>query len=55
MKRLILSLLSLPVVLLASPGTAHAVEAQAYCTVNSTYVSVAGHTVTTPSVTVPCP
>lgn len=33
----------------------HATAAEAYCTVESTYIVVAGRGVTTPSVTVPCP
>lgn len=54
MKRILLGLLSLPFVVM-SVIPASAAEVGAYCTVNSIPVSVAGHTVTTPSVTVPCP
>ena len=39
----------------AAPGVAHASDTQAYCYVPAQTVTVAGHSVSTPSVTVPCP
>jgi hypothetical protein len=50
MTRLVLASLAL-VTVFAVPSLA---APTAYCTVESTWVSVAGHTVKTPAVTVPC-
>jgi hypothetical protein len=55
MKLLVLTLVFPLAVVASSAGTAHAAGVRAHCTINSTHVSAAGQTLTTPSITVPCP